>query len=360
MAETMWINMGPQHPMTHGLWNLRIKVDGDTIVDADPEMGYLHRGVEKICEARDYLKPIVLMDRLCYVSSLTWAHVYCVAVEDLMGIEPPPRAKYLRVIGCELQRMSSHLMWLAAFLADLGLLTGFLYSLRERELVLDLLQMMTGQRMNQNYPRPGGVHNDIPPNFRDEIRKAFRYLRPKFKEYEDFLDKSPTFLLRTRDVGILKPQDGVNYGVTGPNLRGSGVRVDVREMHPYDAYDELDFEPVIYEGGDAYARYKVRMGELMESMKLIDQALDRLPDGPFRVKAPKRAEGEGYAITEDARGEALIYIIGDSSDRPYRVKIRSPIFVTLSALPLMLRGYTVADVVSITGSIDVCVGEIDK
>ncbi len=356
----MWINMGPQHPMTHGLWNLRIKVDGDTVVDADPEMGYLHRGVEKICEYRDYLKPIPLMDRLCYVSSLTWAHVYCVAVDDLMGIEAPPRGQYLRVIGCELQRMASHLMWLAAFLADLGLLTGFLYSLRERELVLDLLQLMTGQRMNQNYPRPGGVHNDIPPNFKDEIRKVFRYLKKRFKEYEDLLDESPTFLLRTQGVGILSKEDGINYGVTGPNLRGSGARVDIREMEPYDAYEELEFEPVIYEEGDSYARYKVRMGELLESMSIVEQALAKLPDGPFRIKPPKRAEGEGFARTEDPRGEALIYVIGDGSDRPYRVKIRSPIFVTLSALPMMLRGHRVADVVSITGSIDVCVGEIDK
>ncbi len=360
MAEQMWINMGPQHPMTHGLWNLRIRVDGDTIVDAEPVMGYLHRGVEKICEYRDYLKPIVLMDRLCYVSSLTWAHVYCAAVEDLMDIEPPPRGKYLRVIGCELQRMASHLMWLAAFIADLGLLAGFLYSLRERELVLDLLQMMTGQRMNQNYPRPGGVHNEIPANFEQETTKVFRYLRKKFKEYEKLLDDSPTFLLRTKGVGVLDKDDAINYGVTGPNLRGSGVRVDIREMEPYDVYDELDFEPVVYEEGDAYARYKVRMGELYESMSLVEQALKKMPDGPFRRKAPKRAEGEGFARTEDARGEALIYVIGDGSDRPYRVKVRSPIFVTLSALPMMLHGHHVADVVSVTGSIDVCVGEIDK
>lgn len=360
MAEGMWINMGPQHPMLHGLWNLRIKVDGDTVLDADPEMGYLHRGVEKICEYRDYLKPIVLMDRLCYVSSLTWAHVYCMAVEDLMGIEPPPRGKFLRVVGCELQRMASHLMWLAAYLADLGLLTGFLYSLRERELVLDLLQLMTGQRMNQNYPRPGGVHNDIPANFEYETGKVFRYLRKKFREYDDFLDESPTFLLRTQGVGVLKKEDAINYGVTGPNLRGSGARVDIREMEPYDAYEEVDFEPVVYEEGDVYARYKVRTGELYESMSIVEQALGKIPKGPFRIKAPKRAEGEGFARTEDPRGEALIYVIGDGSDRPYRVKIRSPIFVTLSALPMMLRGHTVADVVSITGSIDACVGEIDK
>ncbi|MFQ5920094.1 MAG: NADH-quinone oxidoreductase subunit D [Thermoplasmata archaeon] len=360
MAETVWINMGPQHPMTHGLWNLRIKVDGDTIVDADPEMGYLHRGVEKLCEVRDYLKPIVLMDRLCYVSSLTWAHVYCKAVENLMDIEPPPRGKYLNVIGCELQRMASHGMWLAAFLADLGLLTGFLYSLRERELVLDLLQLMTGQRMNQNYPRPGGVHNDIPPGFEDEAHRVFRYLRRQYKDYEKFLEDSPTFLMRTQGLGILKKEDALNYGVTGPNLRGSGARVDLRELDPYDVYDELDFEPVVYEEGDALARYKVRMGEFFESMRLIEQALDRLPEGPYRLKTPKRAEGEGYARTEDPRGEALIYIIGDGSDRPYRVKIRSPIFVTLSALPMMLRGHRIADVVSVTGSIDVCVGEIDK
>lgn len=360
MAEQFWINMGPQHPMTHGLWNLRVKVDGDTVVDADPEMGYLHRGVEKITEHRDYLKPIVLMDRLCYVSSLTWAHVYCMAVEDLMDIEPPPRGKYLRVIGCELQRIASHGMWLAAYLADLGLLTGFLYSLRERELVLDLLQLQTGQRMNQNYPRPGGVHNDIPDGFEDEVRKVFRYLRKKYKEYEAFIDDSPTFLLRTQGTGVLEKEDAINYGVTGPNLRASGARVDVRETDPYDVYAELDFEPVVYEEGDSYARYKVRMGEFFTSMELVEQALAKIPGGPFRVKPPKRAEGEGFARTEDSRGEALVYMIGDGSDRPYRCKIRSPIFVTLSALPSMLRGHKFADVVAVTGSVDVCVGEIDK
>lgn len=360
MPEQFWINMGPQHPMTHGLWNLRVKVDGDTIVDADPEMGYLHRGVEKITEYKDYLKPIPLMDRLCYVSSLTWAHIYCLAVEDLMGIEVPPRAQYLRVIGCELQRMASHGMWLAAYLADLGLLTGFLYSLRERELSLDLLQLQTGQRMNQNYPRPGGVHNDIPSGFADECRKVFRYLRKKYREYDALLDESPTFIMRTQGVGLLDKDEAINYGVTGPNLRASGARIDLRETDPYEVYDELEFEPVVREEGDSYARYKVRMGEFFTSMDLVEQALDQMPEGPFRVKTPKRAEGEGFAREEDPRGESLVYVVGDGSPRPYRCKIRSPIFVTLSALPSMLIGHKLADVVAVTGSIDVCVGEIDK
>jgi NADH-quinone oxidoreductase subunit D len=360
----MWINMGPQHPMTHGLWNLKVKVDGDMVVDADPEIGYLHRGVEKITEYRDYLKPIPLMDRLCYVSSVTWAHAYCLAVDELMGIEPPPRGKYLRLISCELQRMASHLMWLAAWLADLGLLTGFLYGLRERELCLDLLQLLTGARMNQNYPRPGGVHNDVPPNFERECLRVFDYLDGAFNGYIKFLDDSKTFRLRTEGVGILKREDAINYGVTGPNLRGSGVAMDVRKEDPYDAYPEvleaLGWEPPVMKEGDPYARYGVRLQELFDSMAMIRMALKKMPEGEFRVKSPKRPEGEAFRRTEESRGEALFYVIGDGTEKPYRCKIRSPIFVTMSAIPIMVRGYKFADIVSIVGSIDVCVGEIDK
>jgi len=359
MAE-MWINMGPQHPMTHGLWNLRVKVDGETIIDAEPEIGYLHRGIEKLSEARDFNKIIILMDRLCYVSSLTWAHVYCLSAEELMDLEIPERAKYLRVIALELQRIASHLMWLAAFGPDLGLLTALLYALRERELFLDLLQAMTGARMNQNYPRIGGVRNDIPADFEKQCLKVIDYFEKKLKDYERLFDESSVFLMRTQGVGYLKKEDAINMGVTGPNLRGSNCPIDIRRQDPYEVYEEMDFEVQWQKEGDCYARYKVRMGEMKESCKIIRQALKKLPKGPIRVKAPKRPEGEAFRRTEDSRGEALIYLIADGSDRPYRLKIRSPIFVSLSAAPLMLRGNKVADIVSIMGSIDICVGEIDK
>ena len=352
--------MGPQHPMTHGLWNLRIKVDGETIVDAEPEIGYLHRGYEKIIEVREFQKNVVLTDRLCYVSSITWSHAYCLACEELMDVEVPPRGQYLRVITLELQRIASHLMWLAAYGPDLGLLTALLWALRERELFLDLLQLISGARMNQNWPRIGGVRNDAPPDFDQYCRKVIAHFRKKMDEYANVFEQSKLFQVRTVGVGRISREDAMDWGVTGPNLRACGARIDLREMDPYDAYPEIEFEPAVARDGDSYARYKVRMEELKTSCDLIERALDKLPAGPYRAKQPRRAEGEAFRRTEDSRGEALFYVIGDGDDRPYRVKIRSPIFSTMFAAPLMMRGNKVADVVAIMGSIDVCVGEIDK
>ena len=362
MAE-FWVNMGPQHPMTHGLWNMRVKIDGETIVDAEPEIGYLHRGYEKIMEVREYQKNVVLTDRLCYVSSLTWSHAYCLACEKMMGVEVPPRGQWIRVIALEIQRIASHLMWLAAYAPDLGLLTELLWSLRERELFLDLLQLLTGARMNQNFPRIGGVRNDLPPDFDKYCRKVVNHFLELLEGHEKLMQDSKIFRMRTQGVGHLSAADAINWGVTGPNLRGSGVDVDLRRLEPYDAYEEVDFEPQVWKGGDAgdsYARFLCRFNEMRESCGIILQAVDKIPAGPYRTKQPRRAEGEGFARTEDARGEALFYVIGDGDDRPYRVKIRSPIFSTMAATPLMLRGNKMADVVSILGSIDVCVGEIDK
>ncbi|MEK6851775.1 MAG: NADH-quinone oxidoreductase subunit D [Candidatus Thermoplasmatota archaeon] len=359
MAE-MWINMGPQHPMTHGLWNLRIKVDGETIVDAEPEIGYLHRGYEKIMEVREFQKNIVLTDRLCYVSSITWSHAYCLAVEEAMGLEVPERGQYLRVVTLELQRIASHLMWLAAFGPDLGLLTALLWALRERELFLDLLQLITGARMNQNYPRIGGVRNDAPPDFEKYCRKVLAHFRKKLSEHEKLFEDSKLFQLRTVGVGRLSKEDALDWGVTGPTLRGSGLAYDLRAMDPYDAYPEMDFHPAVAPDGDSYARYKVRIEEMRTSCDLIEQALAKLPAGPYRAKPPRRMEGEGFRRTEDSRGEALFYVIGDGDDRPYRVKIRSPVFSNVYAAPLMMRGNRVADVLAIMGSIDMCVGEMDK
>ncbi|HEY7588546.1 MAG TPA: nickel-dependent hydrogenase large subunit [Thermoplasmata archaeon] len=359
-----WINMGPQHPMTHGLWNMKVKVDGETIVDAKPEIGYLHRGVEKIAEVREFQKVIVLTDRLCYVSSITWSHAYCLAVEKMMGVEVPERGQWLRVISLELQRIASHLMWLAAYGPDLGLLTVLLWSLRERELFLDLIQLMSGMRMNQNYPRIGGVRNDIPENFEGMCRRSIEHFNEKLQEYEKVLHESKIFRMRTLGVGAISAADAINYGVTGPNLRACGVNVDLRRLDPYEQYEAVDFEPQVWKGsgaGDSYARFVCRFNEMRESCRIVLEALEKMPKtGGYRAKPPRRAEGDGYARTEDSRGEALFYVCGDGDDRPYRVKIRSPIFCTMSATPLMLRGNKLADVVAILGSIDVCVGEIDK
>jgi len=359
-----WVNMGPQHPMTHGLWNMKVKIDGETVVDAKPEIGYLHRGYEKIMEVREFQKNVVLTDRLCYVSSLTWSHAYCLAAEKMMGLEIPERAKWIRVISLEIQRIASHLMWLAAYGPDLGLLTALLWSLRERELFLDLLQLLTGARMNQNYPRIGGVRNEMPPNFDAMCRRSIAHFLEKLEEYERLYHESKVFLMRTQGVGKISALDAINWGVTGPNLRACGLNVDLRRLDPYETYDEIDFEPQVWrgaDGGDSYARFACRFGEMRESCGIILQALEKIPKtGDFRTKPPRRAEGEGFARTEDSRGEALFYILGDGDDRPYRVKIRSPIFCTMAATPILLRGNKLADVVAILGSIDVCVGEMDK
>ncbi|MGQ9587002.1 MAG: NADH-quinone oxidoreductase subunit D [Thermoplasmata archaeon] len=353
--------MGPQHPMTHGLWNLRIKVDGETITDAEPEVGYLHRGIEKLCEDRTYTQIIPIADRLCYGSSMTWSHLYCVTVEDLMGIEVPERAEYIRVAAIEMQRIASHLMWLAAYAADLGLMAGFIYCMRDREVFIDILQALTGSRITYNFPRIGGVAHDVPPNFERDALRACSYMERRLKEYEEMFDGSKVFMMRNEDIGVLRKADAMNLGVTGPPLRGSGVKYDLRKDMPYSVYPELEFEPATHPDCDCYARYRVRMDEMWQSCRIIRQAVQKMPKGKWRILAPRNApEGTGVGRVEDPRGEGVMYVVGNGTDRPYRLKIRSPIFVTVSAAPKMLIGYKVADVVAIMGSLDMCIGETDR
>ncbi len=360
MAE-MWINMGPQHPMTHGLWNLRVKVDGETIVDAEPEVGYLHRGIEKICENRTYPQIIPLADRLCYGSSLTWSHLYCMTVEDLMGVEVPERAEYIRVVTLEMQRLASHLMWLAAYAVDLGMMAGFIYSMRDREVLVDLLQSLSGSRLTYNYPRIGGVAHDLPPNWDREALRACNYIETRLKEYEDLYEGSKIFMMRNVDVGLLSKEDALDLGVTGPPLRASGVKYDMRKDRPYSVYSDFDFEVCSRPEGDCFARYRVRIDEMWESCKIIRQAIQRMPKGKWRTVVPRNAPvGTGLGRVEDPRGEGMMYVVGDGSDKPYRLKIRSPIFITVSAAPCMLVGYKMADVVAIMGGLDMCIGECDR
>jgi NADH-quinone oxidoreductase subunit D len=360
MAE-MWINMGPQHPFTHGLWTLRVKVDGETIVDAEPIIGYLHRGFEKLCENRTYPQIIPICDRLCYVAAMSWDHVYVSAVENMLDLEVPLRAEYIRVIALEIQRIASHLVWLSSFMTDLGNLTAFLYAMREREMFIDLLQALCGARMTYNYPRIGGLSQDMPRDFPQQCLKILDLFERRLKEYEYLIEESEVFRIRTQGVGYLSPSDAINLGVTGPALRGSGVPVDLRKTDPYSAYPDFDFEVCVEKDCDVYARYRVRINEMYESCKIIRQALKKMPPGPVLGKVPHHyPKGEGYARTEDPRGEAFFYVQGDGTDRPYRVKIRSPIFVTVSAVPKMLKGYKVADVPSIMGSLDMCLGESDR
>ena len=360
MAQ-MWISMGPQHPMTHGLWTLRVLVDGETIVEARPEMGYLHRGVEKIGERRRYFMNTTLADRLCYGSSMTWTYAYVKAVEELMEVEVPQRAEYIRVVMLELQRLASHLMWQAAFLPDLGLLTGLLYSMREREYCLRLMESLTGNRLLYNYMTIGGVRREMPAGWTENCEQSLRHIEVKLKEYEQFYDDSTIFRMRTQGVGFVPRAPGLNWGLTGPNIRGSGSNFDIRSHDPYSIYPELDFEPQVEKDGDCYARHLVRMREMYQSIYLIRHCLGKMPQGPIQAdNVPLRADGEAFRRTEDSRGEALMYLVGDGSQRPYRWKIRSPMFVTVSAANHYLRGYKVADVPAIMGSMDMCIGETDK
>ncbi len=361
MAE-MWINMGPQHPMTHGLWNMRIKVDGETIVDSEPVIGYLHRGWERMVEDRNYPQIIPMADRLCYGSSFTWSHVYCMTVEKLMGIEVPERAKYIRAMSDELQRIGNHLMWLAAIGTDLGNLTMFLYATRDRELFLDMFQSLCGARMTYNFCRIGGVRNDSPPNWVRDLERTLDYFEKRLEEYDMLVDQSKLFRMRMEGLGYMSAKDAINVGLTGPVLRASGVKYDIRHNDPYEIYDELDWHMCTHDACDTWARYRVRMMEMKESVNIVREILKKMPkSGPIRVKPPRNAPaGTAMARMEDPRGESLMYLVGDGGSKPYRLSVRSPLFVILSASPKLINGYKIADVPSILGMLDVCMGETDR
>jgi len=381
MSE-MWINMGPQHPMTHGLWNLRVKIDGERILDVDPEMGYLHRGIEKISEDRHYNEVITLMDRCCYVAGLAWEHLYMLAAEQALHIEPTERAMYLRVLCEEFQRTASHIMWYAAFVQDLGLMSPFLYGMRDRDLVLDLLQAFTGARMTYEYMRVGGVRNDLPPGFTDHARTVVDWLLARYAEYDQLTLGSAIFRKRCDNLGVLKAADCVAHGVTGPMLRSAGVKRDLRKDRPYAVYRELDFDVAVADGADVTARYLVRMEELRQSARLLKQVLEWLDRHPGPVLAEhlprwlgapyapigregyllKRnfPKGLGLSAVEEPHGEALAYVVNEGGEHPYRVKFRSPVFANLSAARQYMIGYHVADIPPIMGSVDICVGEVDR
>jgi len=363
MSE-MWINMGPQHPMTHGLWNLRIKVDGERVVDAQPEIGYLHRGVEKIAEIKTYQEFIPLSDRaFCYAAAMSWEMTYIGTVEKMMNIEIPKRASYIRVIMLEMQRIASHLLWLSSWCADLGLLTMFLYAMRERELFLDLMQMVTGGRMHYVYMRFGGVVKDLPEDFVPSLLDALDKFENRLDDYHKMMSESDAFLLRTVDRGILDKDHALEMGVTGANLRACGVKKDARRDFPYLNYKDFDFEIPIGKKGDTFDRYVVRMEEMKQSIKIIRQAAKNLPEGDFKLAEVPRAppKGTGFFITEDPRGMAAMYIESDGSLHPYRLKARSPTYFNIGGtLPEIVLNERVADVPSIVGSIDVCLGEVDR
>ena len=364
-TKELWINMGPQHPSTHGVLRLILALEGERIVDTEVVIGYLHRGVEKLAESLTYPQFLPYTDRLDYISSNAMNFGYVLAMEKLMGLEVPERAQYIRVMMAELTRISSHLVWLATHALDIGAMTVFLYCFRDREAILDLFEMVCGARLITSYFRIGGVANDLPEGFIEQARDFCKIFPKKAKDYDDLILKNRIWLSRTVNVARISGEEGLNLGLSGPSIRGSGVHWDIRKDEPYSVYDKLDWEIAVESGCDVYARYLVRLKEMRESCKIVKQCLDILEKtkGPVRAKVPKvikPPEGEVYACVEAPKGEMGFYIVSDGSTKPYRIKIRAPSFANLISLPTMIKGHLVADVIAAIGSIDIVLGEVDR
>lgn len=362
-TEELDINMGPQHPSTHGVLRLKLSLNGEEVTDVRTVIGYLHRGVEKLSEHRTYPMIEPLTDRLDYVAAISENLGYCGAVEKLMGIQVPPRAQYIRVILAELQRIASHLLWLGTHALDIGAMSVFFYTFRERELILDLLEAFCGARLTYNSMRIGGLLEDLPGGWIDRVHHFLDIFPSRQKEYEDLLTVNRIWLGRTKGVGILKPEEGIALGASGPTLRGSGVDFDVRKALPYSSYDHFDFDVPLGTNCDTYDRYVIRMEEMRQSCRIVRQALDRLPEGEVRAKVPKYIKppaGEVYHVVESPRGEQGFYIVSTGGNMPYRMRFRAPSFVNLQALPTMCKGRLVADVVAVIGSIDIVLGDVDR
>ncbi len=358
------LNLGPQHPSTHGVLRILLDMDGEYIIEADPIVGYGHRGHEKMGENRPYKQFFANASRLDYLSGMIYNHGYALAVEKLAGIEVPERAKYIRVICSELNRISSHLLWFGAYVMDLGGFTPFLYAFDDREQILDLLDSVSGSRLTYSYCRFGGVAKDIDAKFVATARAFLQRLRGRFKDYESLVTKNVIFIHRTRDVGVITKEQARKFGVTGPSLRACGIPYDIRKVEPYEIYDRFDFDVPVGSNGDALDRYIVRFREMEQSCRIIEQALNQLPEGPynnekaaFNVAPPK---GEAYVAFESARGSTAYYIVSDGSQVPYRLRIRVPSFGNLHVLTETLKETLVADAISILGSIDIVVPEVDR
>ncbi len=363
-TEELHLNIGPQHPSTHGVLRVVVKLDGEKIVEANPDIGYVHRNFEKICESRTYSQIIPYTDRLDYPGSMLNNLAYCMTIEKLAGITVPRRAEYIRVIAAELNRIASHLLSFGASGMDAGAFTIFLYCFREREQIVDLFEMLCGARLTYNYLRFGGVSQDLPEGFIEKVNAFCEYFKPKIDEYENFILNNYIYSQRTKNVGILGKDDALSYGASGPVLRACGMKHDLRKDEPYSAYNELDFDIPVGKNGDCWDRTKVRLDEMRQSIKIIEQALENIPDGEYlNSQVPrllKPPAGEIYQHIESPRGELGFYIVSDGSSRPYRVKVRSPAFSNLSVIPLISPGLLIADLVVIIGSLDPCFGEIDR
>ncbi|MBI9042998.1 MAG: NADH-quinone oxidoreductase subunit D [Anaerolineaceae bacterium] len=387
-GETMVLNMGPQHPATHGVLRLVLELDGERVINVIPDIGFLHTGIEKTIESKSYLKSLVLTDRLDYMHTLGNNLVYCLAIEKLAELDVPPRAQAIRVIMAELTRLSSHLLYLGSTGLDTGAMSIFLYCFREREMILDILESCSGHRMMTSYIRPGGIWRDVPPEFEDDLRAFIKEMHLRITQYEDLLTKNQIFLDRTVGIGILKREDAIRWGVTGPVLRASGVDYDLRKAQPYSGYEQYDFEVPTSSDGDVYARYTVRIDEMRQSLRIIEQALDKLPSGPVsstnrKYVPPARSElgtsmealihhfklwtegfsppkGSVYAAVEAPRGEMGVFMESDGGSKPYRCHYRTPSFAHIQIMPLMMKGYLIADLVVIIASIDIVLGDADR
>ena len=386
--QTMIINMGPQHPSTHGVLRLMLELDGETVLRTKPIVGYLHTGMEKTGEELTYLQGSTNVTRMDYLSPFANELVFSMATEKLLGIEVPPRAVWIRMLMAELNRVSSHLLFLATNGMDVGAVSMLLYGWREREEVLRFFETVTGLRMNHNYIRPGGVAADLPPGWRDGVLRLLDLIPPRLDEYDTLLTEQPIFRERSQGVGIITAQEAIALGITGPILRSTGVTWDLRRDMPYMAYDQVEFDVVVGSYGDCFDRYAIRLNEVRESLRIVRQILDKMPEGDYRVQdkkvtPPPRAridesmealihhfkiftegfkvpEGEVYVGIESPRGEVGCYLVSDGSAKPYRLHIRAPSFVNLQALPHMMRGGLIADAVAVISSVDPVLGDVDR
>lgn len=357
------LNMGPQHPSTHGVLRIVLKLDGEKVIGTDCVIGYLHRGVEKIAENRTYTQFAPYVDRMDYISAVSNGLGYCLAIEKLLGVEAPPRAQAVRVILTELNRITSHLLWLGTHALDVGAITPLFYTMREREEGLKIFENYCGARLTTHAFRIGGLQYEIYDQFEQQCRSFCDRFLPKVDEFEELLTSNRIWVDRLTDVGILNAEDCKRYGVTGPVLRAAGVKWDLRRAQPYSGYDQYEFDVPTQDTGDTYARYTVRMEEMRQSVRIIRQAVDRIPDGPIMAKVPKVMKppaGEAYVSIESPKGELGYYVVSDGSLNPYRVRVRPPSFVNLQALDKMVKGALVADVVAIIGTIDIVLGEVDR
>ena len=359
----MLINMGPQHPSTHGVFRMVLWVDGEKIVDMEPHIGYLHRGSEKLCEGEQYHQVITLFDRLDYISNFNNELVFCRAVEKLMRVEVPERAEFVRVILCELNRIASHLLFLGTFGLDAGAMTPIMFAFRGRERIQSVFEAVSGARMMHNYFRVGGIKEDLPDNFEELIRGLLPELQADVEESDKLLTYNEIFVARTKGVGAIDAGTATDYGLTGPCLRACGIPYDVRKAEPYSIYERLEFDVPVGIDGDSWDRYFVRVQEMYQSLSMIEQALEQMPPGPVStlgrrlIRPPK---GDVYVRSENPRGEIGVYLVSDGSDKPYRVKVRPPSFCNLSILKEIVKGAWIADAVVILGSLDIVLGEVDR